>query len=200
MYTEIFIDECYDIQLDEKSLNIIDIGSNVGMFIIRMKQLYPQCLINGYEPLPANFKQLSDNLKENHYQNYEVFQKGIGNSKRIEKLYINLKNNGGNSLFKNQTNSSVYTEIELIDVDEMLKNLGHENCNLLKLDCEGAELEILKSLTPETAARIKRIIYEPTPSIYNPLELNDYLVTLGYIFEKETLYGLYIAYYSGKPN
>lgn len=196
IYTEIFIDECYDLAFhDEKTLNIIDIGSNTGMFILRMKQCYPNSFITGYEPMPFVFKQLSDNLNTNGIQNYKVFQKGVGGKNRIEKLYIHPTNIGGNSFFKAMTKNSNFIEIEVIDIHEMLANIGDADCDLIKLDCEGAEYEILKSLTAETAARIKRIIYEPTPSIYNPSELNDYLSSLGYHFQEPTKHGLYVGLY-----
>lgn len=196
IYTEIFIDECYDMQFDdEQTLNIIDIGSNTGMFILRMKQCYPNSFITGYEPMPAVFEQLSDNLYNNSIQDCKVFQKGVGGKSRIEKLYIHPTNIGGNSFFKDMTKNANFIEIEVIDIHEMLANLGNEDCDLIKLDCEGAEYEILKSLTPETAARIKRIIYEPTPSIYDPSELNDYLASLGYHFQEETKHGLYIGFH-----
>lgn len=196
IYTEIFIDECYDLSFnDEKTLNIIDIGSNTGMFILRMKQCYPNSFITGYEPMPFVFKQLSDNLNNNSIQDCKVFQKGVGGKNRMEKLYIHPTNIGGNSFFKDMTKNSSFIEIEVIDIHEMLANLGDADCDLIKLDCEGAEYEILKSLTPETAAKIKRIIYEPTPSIYNPSELNDYLASLGYHFEEPTKHGLYVGLY-----
>jgi FkbM family methyltransferase len=48
-----------------------------------------------------------------------------------------------------------------------------------KLDCEGAELEIIKGLTPELAARIDGFVMEFHPPAYPPSELIKALEELG---------------------
>ena len=59
IYKEIVIDKCYDdpALLVEDPI-IIDVGANIGLFAIRMKQLYPRSTIYCYEPMPFNYAQL----------------------------------------------------------------------------------------------------------------------------------------------
>ncbi len=52
--------------------------------------------------------------------------------------------------------------------------------DLLKLDCEGAEKDIILSITPDHAKRIENIYYEATHYLYHPSLLNSHLENLGY--------------------
>ena len=43
---------------------------------------------------------------------------------------------------------------------QLLDGAGVDRCDLLKLDCEGAEYEILETMGPEVAGRIDQITME----------------------------------------
>ena len=68
----------------------------------------------------------------------------------------------------------------------------HENhavgdgCDLLKLDCEGAEYEILMSMNESVAARVGAVMFEATPSGFNPDEIRAHLERFGFVFEART--------------
>ena len=48
IYKEIFVEGCYDLSLaTDPAPFIIDVGANTGLFIIRMKQLYPNAKVSG---------------------------------------------------------------------------------------------------------------------------------------------------------
>lgn len=181
IYKEIFIDGCYDApSLPGQSPVIIDVGANTGLFAIRMKQLYPSANVFCYEPMPGNFKQLQDNLLASGLQDCAPIQEGLGKNVRTEKLFIHKRNVGGHSIYSAIASSSKSIEIHLVDIRTALSRIGGRDCTLLKLDCEGAEYEILSSLDEETAQRIERIIFEPTPALYNVVELNSHLTKIGY--------------------
>jgi FkbM family methyltransferase len=196
IYNEIFVEGCYDIQLPNmQNPIIIDVGSNTGLFVLRMKQLYPDSIVYGYEPMPSNFTQLESNLKNSQLTRFEIFRKGIGSSARMEKLYVHEKNLGGHSIYNSQTTGKDYVEIELISIEDALQPLNGKPCDLLKLDCEGAEYEIMKSITHEIAPQIKLIIFESTPSLYDIHELINHLKMIGYTVRNTK--GLYHAEYNG---
>lgn len=198
IYREIFVDGCYDI--DVPSIDppiIIDIGSNTGLFIIRMKQLYSDAYIWGYEPLPANFEQLYDTIELSNLKNVNVLMKGVGGTTRKEKLFIHLGNIGGNSIFQEATGSDKYEEIDLLDLNEVIRPLAGKTCNLMKIDCEGAEYEIIKSIDRGLAKRVERILFEGSPFLYNIEELIDHLKNLDYNISMHK--GLYYAIQKKEP-
>ena len=181
IYKEIYVDGCYDLpRLPNANAAIIDIGANTGLFAIRMLQLYPEASLFCYEPMPGNFAQLTANLDASKIGAFQAFEEGVGGHARVEKLFIHSRNVGGHSIYPTIASSTRSIEIKLTDIQVALSRLGGRNCSLLKLDCEGAEYEILKSIDRSTALRIDRIIFEPTPSVYDINELNGHLEQVGY--------------------
>lgn len=190
VYKEIFVDGCYDVPvaLGPEPV-IIDIGANTGLFILRMKQLHPDCRVTGYEPMPSNFAQLQKNLERSGLTGVDVVMRGVGSEPGTVRLYVHRGNIGGHSIFQNQTGGRRHIEIELVGVRELLERAG--SCALLKLDCEGAEFQIIKALTADLAARVRHIFFEATPSLYDPRELVTHLESLGY--QLTPYRGLYLA-------
>lgn len=192
IYKEIFVDGCYDLELPENHEPlIVDVGANTGLFILRMKQLYPQAHVYAFEPLPTNYAQLQTNLRLSELDRVRTFMQGVGGTARKETLYIHPRNVGGHSIFQNQTGGKQRVEIELIDIEALLRLLDGKSCDLLKLDCEGAEYEIIKSISSETAQRFERILFEATPSLYDVEELTQHLENVGYRIERHK--GLHMA-------
>jgi FkbM family methyltransferase len=122
--------------------------------------------------------------------------KGVGGYTRKEKLYIHPKNIGGHSIYQSLAGGgSDHIEIEIVDIAEELNRLNRRSLNLLKLDCEGAEYEILKRINSDMAKSIEKIVFEPTPSAYDVNELIDHLSNVGY--QVERIKGMYLAQYQG---
>src|ERR1039457_3773785 len=89
-------------------------------------------------------------------------------------LYLHPKNIGGHSLVElrpdQRGNESIQVRCETLAA--ALTLLPGGRCECLKLDCEGAEWKIQRSLTAEQASRIERIVYEPIGWLYSISELN----------------------------
>ncbi len=189
IYSEIFIDECYDVKLDVKNPVIFDVGANTGFFTLRMKQLYPDSIIYCFEPYPPCIDQLRETININQLKNVEVKTLAISDKAGKSKLYIHPTNIGGHSIYSENVSSN-FVEIESIRLEEAL-NLTKPKlrCDLLKLDCEGAEYPIIKSLNTNLSNQFKCLIYEPTYDSYNIDELNEYLKRFTYeVSKKQSLY------------
>jgi FkbM family methyltransferase len=180
IYHEIFVARCYDPALPRGGVpRIIDVGSNIGLFALRAKQAAPEAIVACFEPFPLNFNRLRDNVALSRLAGVSCYRQGIAGSCRSARLHINPTNAGGHSL-KRQLAGPDTVDIDLIDLSTALGRMPDGRCELLKLDCEGAEEEIIRSLTPELASRIERIIYEASPALYDVSELNSQLSRLGY--------------------
>lgn len=180
IYKEIFIDGCYDI-LDASSAApfVIDIGANTGLFALRLKTTHPSARILSFEPYPPNHRALVETIQSNRLEGVDAIQKAIAAKVGRLKLFIHRRNVGGHSLFEELANDR-FVEVETVTLASIFETYSIETCHLMKLDCEGAEYQILKSLTRGLAGRIQRIVYEPTSSRYAVAELNEHLLGLGY--------------------
>jgi FkbM family methyltransferase len=156
-----------------------------------MKQLYPHAHIYGFEPVPANYIQLERTIALSHLEHTYPFRQGVGGVARQDTLFLHDKNIGGHSLYQQPTGSRQTLTIDLVDLPSVLARMQGNRCDLLKLDCEGAEYEIITHMDKETAARVPRVVFEPSPSLYDPNVLHQHLSAIGYRVEKNQ--GLYVA-------
>lgn len=179
IYKEIFVDRCYDLTFDRSAPLILDIGANSGLFALRMKQLYPAAKLACYEPFPPNFAQLQNTIAINKLDGVVPIQKAVGASRGRAKLFIHKKNMGGHSFYAAEAQNTDHVDVEVIDLSSIVGDC-HQEVDLLKLDCEGAEFDILMNLAEPDARRIRRIIVETTSNLYDVDQLNAQMRSLGY--------------------
>jgi FkbM family methyltransferase len=118
---------------------VIDIGAHVGVISIYLAKKYPGIKIFAFEPVPENFQRLKRNLEANHVSNVVAANLAVTGDGRDLILTGNPEqNSGGISAFAGggRTFHAVSTTLR-----EIMS--GFERCKLLKIDCEGAEYEIL---------------------------------------------------------
>jgi FkbM family methyltransferase len=180
IYKEIFVDGCYDVQLGRDDPVVVDVGANTGLFALRIKQLYPRATVLCFEPFEDNFDELRRTLQLNGLADGSVscLRKAVGSREGSAKLYVHKHNIGGHSLFPDLADSTESVDVQVISIASILETLPR--LDLLKLDCEGAEFDILTSLRHEHAAMIGRMIVEMTPRLYHPSELMRRMEGLGF--------------------
>ena len=179
---EIFLDRVYDHARELPPQTIIDVGANTGMFLIRAKQLWPGCEAVCYEPEPANFRELQNTIAINHLKDVTAVNAAVMPERGEIKLYYHPRNIGGHSVVHHHSENAVVVRVETLD--DALARSSTRNCDLLKLDCEGAEKEILNNLNSNTAMQINSIAYEPDERHYSADDLNRRLEQLGYAIVK----------------
>ncbi len=119
----------------------LDIGGHIGTFSIDIADKVG--MVVTYEPEPDNYKMLKMNLEENQIKNVSVVNKVVvGNDDKERVFHLDEKNNtGGHSLIAADGKKTI--KVKCDNINEILKYL---NINKVKLDCEGAEYEIIKAM------------------------------------------------------
>jgi FkbM family methyltransferase len=85
----------------------------------------------------------------------------ISGSSGKRKLYLgDTGSSGGHSLFNENSAASNIKEVSTMSIGDLMTELKMERIDFLKLDCEGAENEIIDSLNNDTASRILNIVME----------------------------------------
>ena len=139
-----------------KNDTVIDIGAHIGLFSLLASQFCKSGKIFSFEPIRENFDLLVENLELNQIKNISPFNKAV--SKSITNVDLFLHND-------QSAHSIISKSIKTISVQSTsLQSIFDENnitsCKLLKLDCEGAEYEIIDSLPTKYFERIKNIVIE----------------------------------------
>lgn len=133
-FKEIFVDENYMFNSTSRSPVIYDCGANIGMSCIFFKKKFPDSKIIAFEPDPKVCKVLSENLK--NYQGIEIINKAVWiNNDEIE---FSAEGADAGSIYGNKNKIKIKS-IRLKDLIE-----SENKIDMLKIDIEGAEVEILK--------------------------------------------------------
>jgi FkbM family methyltransferase len=112
---------------------IIDGGSNMGLSIVAFKRQYPAARIIGFEPDPAVFELLRDNLQRNRILDARLIQAGLGAAAGPVAF-------AGDGASGGRVSASGAQTIRL----ERLSDHLSEPVDFLKLNIEGLELPVLE--------------------------------------------------------
>jgi FkbM family methyltransferase len=176
IFEEIFLRGVYDVE-SKGVASIIDMGANTGLFVLRAKQCWPNAKIVAFEPEPTNYAALCETIENNDLRGVKAINAAIAAVRGPTTLYRHPRNVGAHSTVHRYSQDSV--QVTCQTVSDALALLPNERCDLMKVDCEGAEESIFRSLNADTAGRIGMIIYEPDRG-YSADELNKWLKTFGF--------------------
>jgi len=155
-----------------KNDTVIDIGAHIGLFSLLVYQRSGCDKIFSYEPIRDNFDLLISNLELNHITSIHPFNLAV--SKKSTKLNLFLNDDqSAHSIFSN--NSTAVT-VESTSLQKIFDDNDILSCKLLKLDCEGAEYDIIDSLPIEYFNKIENIVIEYHLADSKP-ELGKNLIT-----------------------
>jgi FkbM family methyltransferase len=177
IFKEIFVDGVYDV-LQDVPRQIIDIGANTGLFVLRAKQLWPDASIVAFEPEPNNYQGLCETIKINALARVEAINAAVADKDGSITLYLHPRNIGGHSTVHHHSTDGIV--VQTCRLDKFINLLPNQKCDLLKVDCEGGELAIFQSLDQKTANSIATIVYEPDESAYDVQSMNNRLASLGF--------------------
>jgi len=150
---------------------IIDVGAHIGLFALYASQFCKNGKIICYEPIKENYDLLLENIKQNKITNIIAYNSAVSNKSSTVKIYVN-EDESGHSMFVKNKNFVTVNSVSIFDIFQ--KN-NINTCDFLKLDCEGAEYEIINSLKEDLFRKIKKTIIEYHRADTNP-ELLENLI------------------------
>lgn len=186
--------------LPEKPV-VIDIGGNVGFFSSFALCLRPQARCLSFEPLVGNYSQLQDNRKLNPEADWHPVHGAVAGWDGS----VRICSPSGDSLVTNafiettgrdRPEQSSGEIVAAWSLETVFKQHQIEHCDWLKIDCEGAEYDIVYSMPTWLFKRITAIMIEThvVPGDRNTsAALCDYLENQGFdlwLADDDVIYGL----------
>lgn len=168
-FKEIFVEEYYRFETELTAPVIFDCGANVGTSCAFFKKIYPQSRILAFEPNPRIAEYLRSNIKNNLLENIEVIEKAVW-----------IHNDGIELGLESADASSIHLERNKIKVGSVrLKDLldNKETVYMLKIDIEGAEIEVLKDCG-QSLNNVKNIFVEFHSYTRKPQKLSEMISVL----------------------
>jgi FkbM family methyltransferase len=142
-----------DIVLDEEYAltgleprTIVDLGANVGMASAWFRGRYPEARIVAVEPDPDTFAKLERNLAGDDAVTL-VNAAVAGEAGEVELFQPSGYSISSSLSASRDDQGASSARVRACTLDELWTELGLERVDLLKLDVEGAELEVLEGFT-----------------------------------------------------
>ena len=134
---------------------VVDIGAHVGAALRHFVKLFPNAKYFAYEPNPRAFELLKRNTEHINAKNLWLNRCALGAFDEEMKLYMGMHSSMQASLLPNEENVDDGVVIPVKEAGSEIDKTCGGNIDLLKLDTEGMELPILRSLD----ARLKQVKY-----------------------------------------
>lgn len=150
-YREIFIDRLYAIESPKAGMRIIDAGANTGLAMLFFKLVAPDCHVTCFEPDPLNCELISANVRNNGLRDVSVCNAALSDADGTITIYANAALTGDTAQSLSRTFRASLADapgaIRQYEVPALsLKPFLRDPVDILKLDIEGAEGRVIRSL------------------------------------------------------
>lgn len=164
---------------------VLDIGANVGAFsLLFAKYAGPGGRVIAVEPHPQNASLLRANLLLNQLAQVVVVTTAVGSSGALVRLDgFDAQNQGlvQSSRLEGGAFGTASLVVPQLSGDALVSALALQRLDLIKIDAEGADLDILHSLRGSIAKHLPNIIFEFQPAQAGGLNiLTELMSTHGY--------------------
>ncbi len=141
---------------------VVDVGANIGSFSVFVAHREPTAKIVCVEPVQANFAILEKNIAENALTNITPVRAAIADHPGTLTIYHGkgTLHASGSAYAIDATDAGDKEEVPSMTLGALLDAHGIGHVDFLKMDCEGAEYDILFSLPDAVWTRIKKVALE----------------------------------------
>ena len=144
LFFEIFANGCYRAGLPGALTgDIVDIGANIGAFTLDVARRYPAACIHAYEPDSHTCETLRRNVEENGLAaRVRIWNEAVAGTAGTLRLW---QGEGSvlTSAYLDASSRGIFRDVPAVALQTVVGRASGR-VGLLKMDCEGAEAEILE--------------------------------------------------------
>lgn len=178
VFAEIFSLREYELMepaIRAAKVGVLDIGAHKGYFVLYARALNATVPIHAYEPEEENFKALKEHVKINKIQN--VVAKNAAVAANEGMVFLNISEDSHNHSLVVQPGTAAQKKVNAVVLEKILAKMG--GCDVLKMDCEGAEFQIFENAPDSVFEQISVVFME-----YHEFNEEMQVARLKTLFEK----------------
>ncbi len=145
-------------RLIDQGANVFDIGANVGWYAMNIAKLVKGVQVYAFEPIPATFAYLEQNVRINGFRNIHLHNFGFSDQEQELIFYYypeGSENASSANLFESPNTQRLTCKVKALDAFVGATRL---HVDFIKCDVEGAELLVFQGGI-ETIKRQRPIIF-----------------------------------------
>jgi len=156
VFDQIFLYREMETDFGQDVAFIIDAGANIGLTSVYLANRFPGAQILALEVNQQNFELLATNTRP--YPHITPLLKGLWN--RRTNLVIDNPEDYPWAFTVSEAEQERPATVEGIGIEDLLHDFGWRRVDLLKMDIEGAELEVLSHGSKEWLERVRVLAIE----------------------------------------
>lgn len=150
-----------------------DVGCQWGIFSLLMAEIVEDSgQVYAFDPIPYHINALHKSAEQNYFSNVSGYQVAVTDEMGETKVYPHATNTGASSLHRDSVSQGLPLIVPTITLESFCERNRINSPDLIKIDVEGAELQVLKGalpvLSPETT-----VLMEIHPTNLNNKEVNE---------------------------
>jgi FkbM family methyltransferase len=156
---------------------LVEVGANVGEFTIMASEIVQK--VFAFEPDPDIFNCLEKNTRV--YKNIEISECGASKANGTETFYLSGEDADSSLIKPKSFNREV--KVNTVRLDTWMDSKKLDGIDFLKIEAEGAEMEVLEGLG-EKISYVRKISVDGGPERYGEPTFEDvdrYLKSKGFI-------------------
>ena len=153
--------------------HVVDIGANVGYYLLAAAQIVQAGRIVAFEPVPSNYAILKRNLDRFGLKHCHHWPWAIGARNEAAVFFESNVSNFGGLIEHNRQDLKREITVEVRRLDDVIDTLPAFRPTVLRMDVEGAELQVL--------AGAERVLRTCKPLLF--IEFHPFAIGLGDIMK-----------------
>ena len=159
----VYAEKCYlaeDMKIGEND-TVVDVGAHIGAFSLFASLHATRGRVFAVEPEPESFQMLEHNIQINNARNLVPLRMAISGRTEPRILHLSgssLEHSIVSGAFDGPTHGE--TEVQSVSLKDFMNRQYIPTIDFLKLNCEGAEYEILFGSDDETLRRINGLVVQ----------------------------------------
>ncbi len=150
---------------------ILDIGANVGYVSCSLLHLVPDIQLVCVEPHPNTYKILAQNIADVGGGRGKALNVAVSDHEGAGTMAMRVGNSGANRVVTGDSPATVgeTVQIELVTGTKLLELSGLDRVDLIKIDVEGHEEVVIRSLAPVLEKhRPRAVLFEHDKNLSDP--------------------------------
>jgi len=148
-------------EIVKPGMMVVDIGAHVGYYtLLAAKLVGPTGKVYAFEPEQDNHAILLKNIELNRYDNVAAARMAVSDRRGSSTIYLTALDSGRHSMYRHGLPERGSAPVETTTVDSFLESEGWPRVDLIKIDVEGAEVDVLDGMPQllEKSGQLKLIV------------------------------------------